>query len=110
MKLNLSTVAVLLSLIAFTGCQNSYERRAYQTLDTTQTLVEVAMATFKALNISGKVTAQEYDDISVYYSDYQAVMNAAIDAASGDLNQFTPETAMRLSVQLISLIERFENR
>jgi len=111
MKTQITTyLLTTLCLVLFTGCPNTYDRKVHQTIDATQTLVEVALATFKELNINSKITAKEYDQVQAYYQDYQAAMNVAIDAAQGDTSQFTPETALRLSTQVISLIERFQNR
>ncbi len=92
------------------GCPNSYDRQAYQTLDTTQTLVEAAFVLFKIENQRGDVTRAEYDKIHEDYAIYQAAMNIAIEQAEGDTTRWTPEKVLRLSTQLITLIERIEAR
>lgn len=92
-----------------TGCLTN-ERKAYQTLDTTATLVESSLKAFRVLNEGGHISPEDYDKVAAYYADYQTAMNAAIDLAQMDMNQFTPERVMALAVQLINLIERIEQQ
>ena len=105
------TVGMLLAFSIFwQGCPNSYDRQAYQTLGTTQELVEAALAILKYENDAGNVSQEYYDLLRRDYVLYQEAMNIAIEQASGDTTHWTPEKVLRLSTQLITLIERIEDR
>lgn len=94
--------------IWLSGCQSLPERKAYQTLSTTQEVVGVAMHTLGSLNRAGELTAAEYDRTQSYYREYQAAMNLAMDLAMGDEESWTPQKVMLLATQLIELIERLD--
>ena len=92
------------------GCNSAADRRVYDTLDITVTAVNGAMEVYRSLNNAGQLSKNEVDQIRQYYTDYQAAITIAIDAASSDLGSPTPENVMRLATQLIGLIERIEQR
>lgn len=101
------TFVFILALIA-AGCNTTQERRAYQTLATTDELVTLGMETLGAMNRSGELTLEEYNEAKQAYQDYQAAFLLAVDAARFDLETQTRADVLALANRFIALVERLD--
>lgn len=102
MKKLILTLPLLMMLLA---CTTTQKQVAYKTLYSVAKSTEAAYSAYNDMVVSGAISPSTLPQVAKAYRSYQTAFLKAVDAAEGDLNQYTPVEVVELSASLVRMID-----